>query len=445
MATLVAGFGYPLRVAPYINNGNYHYLTMLVACKKAEEVPFYLKLNVNPRKKDIRVQLEGWLSHQRDQPPQPPYHGDDNQDRRDRGRREQRDRSGGARFHSPRRSPVGRRHRDQDGGRYQRNDGSHSSIGSNRSRAAQDWIDDLRVKLVAAGLLQDEGQVQQGGRPMLTAPGPVVMASAEQREMEKGKSIDFSSPDTGKFTNDKMGAKVLFSQTMISDGKQIYTGTLAVATHEHMPNGGFKFVCFEKGVLNENMNSVEYIQETQMGYHMVHGNGTVGSNRASLQLIEEGNNSGVGMEQGQESVMSQFDLEQQVVQGVGHKEKGENQGPPPGFEFLASIAKEGPQMGQCSNAFQAPQEASIQQMENTETQQVRKSRRLLEKYSEGRLKYDSGKRKYNKNNVKLKPVNLEYQQTLDPLNKDQAEKVIKLAGVQMRGKIEEEIEKIVFK
>lgn len=34
MCTLVAGFGYPLRVAPYFQNGNYEYLTMFVACKK---------------------------------------------------------------------------------------------------------------------------------------------------------------------------------------------------------------------------------------------------------------------------------------------------------------------------------------------------------------------------------------------------------------------------
>lgn len=160
MATLVAGFGYPLHVAPYFTNGNYQYLTMLVAYKKAEEVPFYLKLKVNPYKKDIRVEMDGWLSHQR---PQLPNQGDDNYDRRDRGRRSQRDHHGGARDNSSRRPLVRRRNRGQEGSRGQRNDDNRSSTGLNRTRIAQGWIDDLRVKLIATGLLLGEDQAQQGG------------------------------------------------------------------------------------------------------------------------------------------------------------------------------------------------------------------------------------------------------------------------------------------
>ncbi|KAF3335236.1 Gag-Pol polyprotein [Carex littledalei] len=59
MCTLVSGFGYPLRVAPYFHNGNYEYLTMFVACKKPEKIPFHLKLKVNPYKKKVRVEIDG--------------------------------------------------------------------------------------------------------------------------------------------------------------------------------------------------------------------------------------------------------------------------------------------------------------------------------------------------------------------------------------------------
>lgn len=86
MATLVAGFGYPLRVAPYFTNGNYEYLTMLVATKAAAKIPFRLKLKVHPHKKDIKVKLDGWLQHQGDHAL---YSGDNNNGRRERGRRDQ--------------------------------------------------------------------------------------------------------------------------------------------------------------------------------------------------------------------------------------------------------------------------------------------------------------------------------------------------------------------
>lgn len=80
----LAGFGYPLRVAPYFTNGNYQYLTMLVACKKPGKIPLNLKLRVNPYKKTVRLELDGWLINQG--PPPPPPQGGDNNDRRDRGR-----------------------------------------------------------------------------------------------------------------------------------------------------------------------------------------------------------------------------------------------------------------------------------------------------------------------------------------------------------------------
>lgn len=57
-------------------------------------------------------------------------------------------------------------------------------------------------------------------------------------------------------------------------------------------------MCFEKGMLSEKMNAVEFIQETGMRYNMVYGEGSSGPKRASLQLIEEGQSPDFEVEQG---------------------------------------------------------------------------------------------------------------------------------------------------
>lgn len=146
MCTLVSGFGYPLRVAPYFNNGNYEYLPMLIVCKKTGKIPLNLKLRVNPYKKKVRVELDGWLMNQG--PPPPPNGGNNNGDQR--GRSAQRD--GRARFREgqPNRSPKNYGRRGRDDHRAQRAERGQSSSGSNWTNMANQWINDLRNKLEAA-------------------------------------------------------------------------------------------------------------------------------------------------------------------------------------------------------------------------------------------------------------------------------------------------------
>ncbi|KAF3325380.1 Gag polyprotein [Carex littledalei] len=110
MCTLVSGFGYPLRVAPYFNNGNYEYLTMLVACKKPGGIPLNLKLRVNPYKTTVRVEMEGWLTNQG--PPPPPNGGNNGGGYRGRSP----NREGRARYRQGRssRSPVDQERRNRD-------------------------------------------------------------------------------------------------------------------------------------------------------------------------------------------------------------------------------------------------------------------------------------------------------------------------------------------
>lgn len=75
---------------------------------------------------------------------------------------------------------------------------------------------------------------------------------------------------------------------------------------------------------------------------------------------------------------------------------------------------------------------------------VRRSSRLEKKYSGGRVRYGPTKNRENKKKGKAILVNVEYQATLDPLNVEQAEMVIRMAGIQVKGNIEEEVAKVVM-
>lgn len=155
MLTLVSGFGYPLRIAPYFINGNYEYLTMLIATSDSEEVPFHLQLKVNPFEKEVRVEMDGWLMNER---PPPPNHrrGRANEGRGGQQRGLER---GGPSHHG------GARRRDNDRNRAHRDDMAISSSGSNRSRSAmewmQDWIQNLKRALIEAGFLKETSQEEK--------------------------------------------------------------------------------------------------------------------------------------------------------------------------------------------------------------------------------------------------------------------------------------------
>ena len=57
---MVAGFGYPLRTAPYFINGNYEELRMLIACRHPTDIPKYIHLTDEPYGATIDVILQGW-------------------------------------------------------------------------------------------------------------------------------------------------------------------------------------------------------------------------------------------------------------------------------------------------------------------------------------------------------------------------------------------------
>lgn len=67
--TLIAGFGYPLRIAPYFSNNNYGTLRMLIACGPPNTIPRQLWVTVDPIRKIVDVEVEGWDDNAGEVPP----------------------------------------------------------------------------------------------------------------------------------------------------------------------------------------------------------------------------------------------------------------------------------------------------------------------------------------------------------------------------------------
>lgn len=75
IATLISGFGYLIRMAPYISNENYRYLRIFVACKA--KILHRLNLTVDPYEARSFVELEGWMPSREGSFPPPPCDGRD--------------------------------------------------------------------------------------------------------------------------------------------------------------------------------------------------------------------------------------------------------------------------------------------------------------------------------------------------------------------------------
>lgn len=183
-------------------------------------------------------------------------------------------------------------------------------------------------------------------------------------------------------------------------GIRIFSGRLAFTFFEK-----YQLMCWDQGALNTQITFLEIINGNNKGFQKE----AKQANRALLGPMHAEN-----------------------LTGPDAQQEGFYSGPPPGFEV--------------------PIYNPVQQMENGELVQAsavdsgntRRSRRLREKYSNDRVRYDEGKRRYNKKSGKPKKVTLEYQQTLDPLTKQQAETLVQMAGIEMHEGIDEAVAKIVI-
>lgn len=164
-------------------------------------------------------------------------------------------------------------------------------------------------------------------------------------------------------------------------------------------------MCWDQGDLNVRVSFLEVINNNNKEFQKEAGN----TNRAFLGLDEEEDRNG------SEDQLDSFFL-----------------GPPPGFEVPIYDSSHQMEKG---NLVQASEIGSGS---------TRRSPRLREKYSEERVQYDEGKRKYKKKSGKPKKAVLEYQQTLDPLTKQQAETLVQMAGIEMHEGIDEAVAKIVI-
>ncbi|KAF3336494.1 Zinc knuckle [Carex littledalei] len=385
MCTLVSGFEYPLRIAPYFNNGNYEYLTMLVACKKASKIPFNLKLRVKPHKKKVRVEIDGWLANQG--PPPPPNGG--NNTGGPRGRSPHRE--GRARYRQSQgsMSPVNYDRRNRGAQRSPRAERMHSSSGSNRTTVQDQWLTTLRYQLEAAG-----------------AP---IGESCKKYNFDKERALEENAILT-KQVPDMAGFKeaAFFSEFM----------------HYLVKEGIFSGKAEENGT-NHNVTIVELDSGEDKG-------------AGAVNNLDKGKGLAIAFE-GAKQITNE-----QVWEGMLATDKGQSSG-------LSIIQEE----MEYEDVMEATIEADKEEMEqellqdappettNPATGSVRRSARLRGKYPNG-VRFDSGKRNYKKKSNKAKQARLEYLQSLNPLDKDQAQLVVKLAGVEIQGNIEEEVAKVAM-
>lgn len=403
MQTLVAGFGYPLRFAPYFTNGNYEYLTMLVATRDAGQVPFNLDLVVNPHQKDVRVELDGWLNN--DFPP-PPTQGGGHRDGRRRNFRRSADEGPS---NQARRSPTGRDNRGIGDVRMHRDARDNSSAGSNWTRPINNWIDQLREQLIEAGILN-------------------LDISGECRFVGANKQITNDTTEL-EANGDKIGRASGNARVMQISGDQEFIGTVlekeGVFIIKQTINGQMN-----EGLMGGNSNvRIEEILDNETGLDNEVDNGP----RNELQMGQEG----IGL--------NNLISDKEAIPPVLNKIQGNNvevtDDSPPGFPL--PIYKKADDLG--FGDKEARNKRILAKIKETPPcLTVRRSQRLEKKYSQGRVKYGNSKAKGGKKKGKAILVNEDYQATLDPLNVEQAEMVIKLAGIQVKGSIEEEVAKVVM-
>ncbi|KAF3336972.1 Gag-Pol polyprotein [Carex littledalei] len=430
MCTLVSGFGYPLRVAPYFHNGNYEYLTMFVACKKPEKIPFHLKLRVNPYKKKVRVEIDGWLDNQG--PPPPPQNRgghSDNRRHRDGGHhREDAPRNG---HHQQDGSVNGQRDRGRASSRGPRHHRTPSSSGSNWDRAAAPWMDNLRRQLLAAGVINQDG---------LSAP----------IQSEKGESKIHTQPDQGGFIP---GSTLAIRAN--SENQQ----------HQVMQNRGYSTFCLmsatgnlmggnqaDQGRIVCNLTNGEfYLGNGPMDEECLTGKGV------SSVIIEELADGGF-QKDGRDMVLVEVGDTNVAPQNViaVSDESGMQQGPPPGFEHQPpSILQQGTQFSPVAEGpLDMPDASATASIDSKASPgglgllvqgegNIKRSARLKAKTSKVNYSAAAGKRSYKKKYNKAKGAKLEYLNSLNPLDMEQAKLVIQLAGVELQGDIENEVANMV--
>lgn len=382
MLTMVSGFGYPLRFAPYFTNGNYEYLTMLVATKDAGQVPFNLDLSMNPHQKDVRVELDGWLDN--DFPPPPNQGGGQSGGRR----RFQRRPAGEGPSNMARRPPMERGNRGNTDIRRQREGRDNSSAGSNWIRPVNNWIDQLREKLIESGILTIDGS----GECHL---------------------IGVQRPQSGAEILDANANKVV-----ITPGNAKIMG--------NTDNHNFNEIIFENEGVLMLQNEANDFTNNQVGEGLMGGKSNV-----RIEEIVENDNTLDNVESNGLTSETQLDQENMPV----------TEDAPPGFPI--PIYKETNDLGLKEKEVHIQNPPS--KIKATPfSLAVRRSSRLEKKYSGGRVRYGPTRNKENKKKGKTALVNTEYQASLDPLNVEQAEMVIRMVGIQVKGNIEDEVAKVVM-
>ncbi|KAF3338800.1 Gag-Pol polyprotein [Carex littledalei] len=440
LTTLVSGFGYPLRFAPYITNGNYEYLTMLVATKDAAHVPFNLDLSVNPYQKDVRVDIDGWIHHEF---PPPPNQGSDHSGGRRRGQR--RGNPGGGPSSQNRTPPVGIRARANGHFRGYGDGRDTSSAGSNWTRPMNEWVDELREKLIAAGILSEgalgEQRTHAKDLPILNGtsvieenPAQIVISQSNARLWASSGVPTFNVIILGPDTESLWGSGVNGSQSPV------------IFMMEGPPKTNSKERLVE--ILEEEGNITGSEQDFQGTGPLLTGseNGTEDGNitgpEQDLRLDIEGTGP---LATGPHNIVPTGLMENGLCGGDKTTVK-ETDDPthPPGYPIRVYGPNELFEKGNGEHVTNTLDQGQARRTKTTPASLEVRSPRLQKKYAAGRTRYGSDKKKMGKKGGKATLVQEEYLQSLNPLSFEQAEMVVKMAGITFSGKMEDEVAKVVM-
>ncbi|KAF3336448.1 Gag polyprotein [Carex littledalei] len=429
MCTLVSGFGYPLRVAPYFQNGNYEYLTMFVACKKPEKIPFHLKLKVNPYKKKIRVEIDGWLDNQ-GPPPPPQNRGGGQDDRRYRGRGDHRDGDPRDGHNQQDASVNGGRDRGREQNRAQNRGPRHerSSSGSNWGRTASPWVEKLRTQLLQAGILSRAGEH--------TPIQPLKLSGNTSFPPEQG--------------------------LVVTETALVLPLNLEEQRLQMLHRLGYSNLCFTSEIMN--LIGTSEVGKRDIILSMTKGEIMGRKDFVREEILEGKGNSSVVIEELEEGQLPREVLQEVMIKGtdpsptelcpsIVQSESALLEGPPPGFQHpLITQLEEGahhkPIQEDCHN-FSTVTDTHLPEgptglgLLTPAGGSVKRSARLKAKKSQVNYSATVGKRTYKKKCNKTKGAKLEYLNSLQPLDVDQAKLVINLAGVVFQGSMEEEVAKVV--
>lgn len=412
VATLISGFGYPIRVAPYFSNGNFEYLKVFVACKSTAKIPYHLNLTVDPYSTKPYVELEGWMPSREGRVPPPPGNGPDTRRGPPRSRHQNNSHNSSPKEGSS--QPAGPSRKRMPSPEH-----TNSRVDRRRGKAAYRWVAKT-VKQTPPVLVQTgEKTPNIGIRAVLDTP---TSANGNVREIQKAvKEIQNTVKDgQNKFLPQQ--AKFFIPDTVrplpIKPNPALSINPNPISVLRN-PNPITILI---------NQNPITLFNITQPSPsnldlpELVQPISILPPLEAHEAVNEEANRLQITP-----FVAAQNKEDQNnEIESIG----SQSEGLPPGFEGRFGFI----------NDTQEGQESVVKKPSNLKP--VRRSKRIEERYPEDRPRYGSSSRSAKKS-VKKKLFVQSYLDSADPMTETQAIELMGEAGVELKDELADKVLQVV--